>query len=124
MIGIALHVHEMLAKVFAWDEGSFEFEPEDDTPGVELTLKLSTGELILEAVQAVRDPDVVRYSLGDRDRVLAPSADPLLRFCLDHLSPSQQEALQRDLELAAQVQRAVASMYGSPSSFCSSLRLR
>ncbi|MFN8093577.1 MAG: DUF4388 domain-containing protein [Vicinamibacteria bacterium] len=85
---IALHVHEMLAKVFAWDEGSFEFEAEDDTPGVELTLKLSTGELILEAVQAVKDPDVVRYSLGDRDRVLALASDPLLRFQKLNLSPA------------------------------------
>src|SRR4030043_103279 len=45
-------------------------------PGGELTLKLSTGELILEAVQAVRDPDVVRYALGDMDRVLTLSSDP------------------------------------------------
>ena len=92
---IALHVHEMLAKVFAWDEGSFDFEAEDDTPGVELTLKLSTGELILEAVQAVKDPDVVRYSLGDRDRVLALASDPLLRFQKLDLSQADSYVLAR-----------------------------
>jgi phosphoserine phosphatase RsbU/P len=32
-------------------------------------------------------------------------ADPLLCYCLDHLSKSQLDALQRDLQLAAQVQR-------------------
>ena len=32
-------------------------------------------------------------------------ADPLVRFCLDHLSPKEQGALQRDLELASQIQR-------------------
>ena len=31
-------------------------------------------------------------------------ADPLVRFCLDHLGPKEQDALQRDLELAAQIQ--------------------
>jgi tetratricopeptide (TPR) repeat protein len=92
---IALHVHEMLAKVFAWDEGSYSFEEEDDAPGAELTLKLTTGELILEAVQAVKDPDVVRYSLGDRDRVLRLSTDPLLRFQKLTLAPADGYVLSR-----------------------------
>jgi sigma-B regulation protein RsbU (phosphoserine phosphatase) len=32
-------------------------------------------------------------------------ADPLVRYCLDHLTQPQRAALQRDLDLAAQVQR-------------------
>lgn len=31
-------------------------------------------------------------------------ADPLTRLCLDHLTPSEQRALEEDLELAAQIQ--------------------
>jgi tetratricopeptide (TPR) repeat protein len=92
---IALHVHEMLATVFAWDEGTYAFEEEGDEPGAELTLKLSTGEMILEAVRAVKDPDVVRYCLGDQDRVLAPSNDPLLRFQKLTLSPADGFVLSR-----------------------------
>ena len=38
----------------------------------------------------------------EQDRLLA---DPLARYCLDHLDESQRTALQRDLDLAAQVQR-------------------
>ena len=38
----------------------------------------------------------------EQDRLLA---DPLVRYCLDHLSPSERAALQRDLDLASQVQR-------------------
>ena len=34
-------------------------------------------------------------------------ADPLVRFCLDHLTDAEQRALERDLELAAAVQRAL-----------------
>jgi phosphoserine phosphatase RsbU/P len=34
-------------------------------------------------------------------------ADPLVRFCLDHLNREQRDALERDLELAAQVQRGL-----------------
>jgi phosphoserine phosphatase RsbU/P len=32
-------------------------------------------------------------------------ADPLVRYCLDHLTPSGRAALQRDLDLASEVQR-------------------
>jgi len=38
----------------------------------------------------------------EQDRLLT---DPLVCYCLDHLTPPQREALQRDLDLAAQVQR-------------------
>ncbi len=40
----------------------------------------------------------------ERDRLIA---DPLVRFCLDHLSRKEKSALERDLELAAQVQRGL-----------------
>jgi tetratricopeptide (TPR) repeat protein len=93
---VALHVHEMLARVFAWHDGTHAFEEQaEGGPGEELTLKLSTGELILEAVQAVRDPDVVRYALGDMDRVLVLSSDPLLRFQKLTLSPADGFVLSR-----------------------------
>ncbi len=37
----------------------------------------------------------------ETDRLLA---DPLARFCLDHLSAREQQALERDLEMAARIQ--------------------
>ncbi|MBO0797731.1 MAG: SpoIIE family protein phosphatase [Blastocatellia bacterium] len=37
----------------------------------------------------------------EKDRLLA---DPLIRFCLGHLTPREQEALEWDLHLAAQIQ--------------------
>jgi sigma-B regulation protein RsbU (phosphoserine phosphatase) len=38
----------------------------------------------------------------EQDRLLA---DPLVRYCLDHLTQHERAALQRDLDLASQVQR-------------------
>ncbi len=35
------------------------------------------------------------------------AADPLIRFCIDHMTPSQQRALEQDLELAARIQSAL-----------------
>lgn len=87
---LALQVREILLKVFSWQEGTYAFEEQPPEAPVEddLTLKLSTGEMILEAVRLVRDPDVVRYALGDIDRVLAQSTDPLLRFQKITLTPT------------------------------------
>ena len=34
-------------------------------------------------------------------------ADPLVRYCLEHLSPREREALERDLETAAELQRGL-----------------
>jgi len=37
----------------------------------------------------------------EADRLLT---DPLMRYCLDHLNPAQQQSLQEDLDLAARIQ--------------------
>jgi curved DNA-binding protein CbpA len=92
---LALHVRDIVARVFTWREGEYQFEEEPDLPGAEATLRLSTGELILEAVRQVGDPDVIRYALGEIDRVLALSSDPLLRFQKVALSPTDGFVLSR-----------------------------
>ncbi len=94
---LALQVREILPKVFAWSDGEYAFEPDSsEVPGDhDATLKLSTGEIILEAVRSVSDPDVVRYALGDIDRVLGLSSDPLLRFQKVTLSPADGFVLSR-----------------------------
>jgi sigma-B regulation protein RsbU (phosphoserine phosphatase) len=40
----------------------------------------------------------------EKDRLIT---DPLVRYCLDHLSTSQRRALEEDLELASQLQRGL-----------------
>ena len=45
----------------------------------------------------------------EQDRLLA---DPLVRYCLDHLTQHERAALQRDLDLASQVQRNLLPQNG------------
>src|SRR6202048_4972051 len=45
----------------------------------------------------------------EQDRLLA---DPLVRYCLDHLTQPERDALQRDLDLAYQVQRNLLPQKG------------
>ena len=94
---IAAHAHDVLQHLFSWTEGSYEFvdEPPDKAIDADVTLRLSTGELILQAARGVRDPDVVRFNLGNIDHVLALSADPLLRYQRISLGPADGYVLSR-----------------------------
>ena len=74
--------------------------------------------LIAEVDAALHRIDTGAYGLCEvcqdpieSDRLLA---DPLVRFCLDHLTPGEQRALERDLELAARIQRGLLP---SPAQF-------
>lgn len=40
------------------------------------------------------------------------TADPLVRFCIDHLTPVQQRALESDLSLAARIQKSLLPVEG------------
>jgi tetratricopeptide (TPR) repeat protein len=94
--GLEIHLRETLMKVFAWNEGAYHFkeEPEEPEPD-DATMRVSTGEMILTAVRGVQDPDVIRYALGDIDRILGRSADPFLRFQKITLSPTDGYVLSR-----------------------------
>jgi DnaJ-domain-containing protein 1 len=87
---IAAHVDTVLSAALSWADGEYEFRgTSDNPPGEEATaLPFSTGDLILRGSRAVRDPDVVRYNLGDIDRVISFSSDPLLRFQRLNLAPA------------------------------------
>jgi len=68
-------------------------------------------ELLEEVDAAVQRMDAGTYGICDvchdtveRERLIA---DPLVRLCLDHLTSDEQRALERDLELASQVQRGL-----------------
>jgi sigma-B regulation protein RsbU (phosphoserine phosphatase) len=68
-------------------------------------------QLLHEVDSALRRLDVGSYGRCEicqdpieADRLLA---DPLVRFCLDHLSPDEQRSLEMDLELASRIQRGL-----------------
>lgn len=69
------------------------------------------GELLSEVDKALQRIETGSYGLCDtcggpieHDRLLA---DPLIRYCLEDLTPSEQRALEQDLQLAAEIQRGL-----------------
>ena len=79
---LTIYVQEVLARILTWGNGSYRFEVEetDILHESDVTLTQSTAELLLGAVSGVSDPDCIRFGLGSSDRVLIPTADPLIRF--------------------------------------------
>jgi curved DNA-binding protein CbpA len=108
---LALQVRETLLNVFGWVDGGWRFEEHDPQhfKGYDQALGVSTGDLIMDAVWCVADPDVVVYALGDLDRPLALTTDPLLRFQrvtltqMDRLLVSQADGLRSAQEVLALV---------------------
>ena len=94
---LALHVREVMRKAFAWEAGAYSFEaqPVDARLREDATLRVFTGELILEAARSVRDPAAVRRALGDADRLIVLTADPVLRFQQITLNAAESDVLAR-----------------------------
>ena len=76
--------------------------------GTELT---PFRELLTEVDSALERMDAGSYGICDachdsieKDRLIA---DPLVRLCLDHLTDEGRRSLERDLELAAKIQRGL-----------------
>ena len=81
---------------------------------LETVIALSPNDRGIEALLREVDSALDRFAAGtygrceicdgtvERDRLLA---DPLIRYCLDHLSELERASLQRDLDLASELQR-------------------
>ena len=85
---LGLHVREVLFVMLDRPGASFLFEEMSESLiDADLSCRLSTGELILEATRRVQDPALVRRAIGDPSRVLVLSSDPLLRMQKITLTP-------------------------------------
>ncbi len=85
---LGLHAREVLFVMLDRPGASFVFEEMSESLiDADLSCRLSTAELILEATRCVQDPALVRRAIGDPSRPLALSSDPLLRIQKITLTP-------------------------------------
>jgi len=93
---LGLHVREILFAILEEDEGTATFEELFETASdADVVSSLSTGQVILEATRRVLDPELARQVLGDMDRVLILSSDPVLRAQSITLTPTDGFVLSR-----------------------------
>ena len=92
-----LHIREMLLTALGWEEAFHVFEQEElpERTREDLTLRSSTGELILELVRRISSLETVRQGLGHIDQILVPVADPPFRLERITLTPADGYVLSR-----------------------------
>ncbi len=87
---LAAQARVLVSTLVEWDDGCYRFLPDEGTRAVEDEgHSISTDGLIVGAVRALHDPDIVRFALGDLDRILLRSTDRARRSALDLLGPAE-----------------------------------
>jgi serine/threonine protein kinase/tetratricopeptide (TPR) repeat protein len=111
---VGLHVREILFSALDAPGVSFSFEEVAESAlEADLVCPLSTGEVILEATRRIQDPELVKRILGDTERRLVLSSDPMLRAQRISLTPTDGFVLSRiDGTLSA---REVMKLVSLPS---------
>jgi tetratricopeptide (TPR) repeat protein len=112
---LARHGREVLLRAFEERSGSFTFEDADSERSEpdELTLRVPTDLMVLEVGRGLHDREALAFALGDLDRALARSEDPLRSVEFVPLEPLDAQVLSR-VDGRRSAADIVASM-GEPS---------
>jgi hypothetical protein len=90
---LAAQARILVANLVEWDEGRYRFVPDEGPqPEEDEGHSISTDALIVGAVRALHDPDVVRFALGDLGR--APRRGVARRGAEDILGPAERTLLE------------------------------
>jgi tRNA A-37 threonylcarbamoyl transferase component Bud32 len=94
---VALHIREILSNVVGRLDGTYVFEEmsADSVEQEDLSSRILPGFMILELTRRIQDPDLVQKTLGDRERILTLSTNPMLRFQKLNLTPTDGFLLSR-----------------------------
>jgi serine/threonine protein kinase/curved DNA-binding protein CbpA len=92
---VGRQVQEIIQSVFDWESGTYAFEILERPVEEDITVELSTAELILLGVRAMRSLEHIRSALAPLDRVLRLTENPLLLYQKMTLTPSEGYVLSR-----------------------------
>ena len=63
-------IRSIIYSVFSWESGDFKFETIDKPVEDDLSLALSTDEIVLEGVRRMATESTIRHAVGNTDRIL------------------------------------------------------
>lgn len=84
---VTFQILDIIYSTFAWSVGKYEFIATEKAVPDDLRLELSTASIILEGVRRIADIAIVQRGMGDLNRLIMPSTDPLLRTQTLSLKP-------------------------------------
>jgi hypothetical protein len=77
---VARQFERIVHSLFEWDSGQYGFADLEDFPEEDIVVRLSTAEIILEGMRRMSSPEAIRSGLGNLERVLVHSENPLLLY--------------------------------------------
>jgi Tfp pilus assembly protein PilF/DnaJ-domain-containing protein 1 len=90
---VSFQVKEIILSLFTWVDGEYEFQ-EGDLPTEELiSLKMSTGNLVLEGLRRINDWYRLTNEIPPLDTVLRLTTDPLTLFQAIQLDATEKQVL-------------------------------
>jgi hypothetical protein len=93
---LAAQARMLVSNLVEWDAGRYRFVPDEGPqPEEDEGHSISTDGLIVGAVRALHDPDVVRFALGDLDRSPRRSYEAGRRRAEAILGPAELALLER-----------------------------
>jgi curved DNA-binding protein CbpA len=92
---VVKQIEAIIYSLFEWDAGEYRFESHENPVDEDIVLNLSTADIILEGTRRMDDLDAVRRALGDPQRVLRHSENPLLLYQKISLKPEEGFVLSR-----------------------------
>ncbi|MEW6731925.1 MAG: DUF4388 domain-containing protein [Acidobacteriota bacterium] len=90
---VTFQVLDIIYSLFNWTLGQYQFIEIEKSISDDLRLELSTASIILEGVRRIDDFDVIQRGLGDLNRLLGPSTNPLLRLQSLALKPLERQLI-------------------------------
>ena len=63
-------IRSIIYSVFSWESGDYKFETIDKPVEDDLSLALSTDEIVLEGVRSMATESTIRHAVGNTDRIL------------------------------------------------------
>lgn len=85
----------MIRPVFSWGAGEYCFRSQANVIDEQIAVDLPTIPTILDGTRGVEDPDAIRASLGDLQRVVSFSRDPWIHSHQVNLTPQEGFVLSR-----------------------------
>jgi len=88
---VTFQILEIIYSMFEWTSGQYTFTVQEKPVPEDLRLELSTANIILEGVRRIRDFSVIQRGMGDLNRLIGPSNNPLLRTQSLSLKPIERQ---------------------------------
>lgn len=98
IMSVTIQILDIIYSVFDWTTGAYEFTEVEKSVSDDLKLDLSTASIILEGVRRIKDLSIIERGLGDLNRLIGPSTNPLMRLQTLNLKPLERQII----ELTAQ----------------------